>query len=138
MMTSSELRKDARESLKGKRGKAGGTYLAYLLVSFLIGLVSAFIPLIGPIISALITAGILYGCVTVLMRIRRKEEVKAFDCVDEGFSKLGKVICSNLWVSLKLLPWVLMIVVAIILNAMILSMGASEVAGQVMLADKYS
>ena len=98
MMKASDFRKEARESLKGHKGKAGGTFLVYLFISFLLSLVLSFIPLIGPIFLYLLIPGILYGCITVLMRIKRTEDVSAFDCVGEGFSKFWKVFCANLWI----------------------------------------
>lgn len=134
MMKSKELRKEARESLKGNVGKAGGTYLVYMvfafLLAFVIGLISIIMPpivnLILELLVSLIIAGILYGCITVLMRIKRKEDVSAFSCISEGFARFWKVFACSFWICVKLLPWILMYVAAIVLSSMALMSGATD------------
>ncbi len=134
MMKARELRKEARESLKGHRGKAGGTYLVYMafsfLMAFVLGFMSVFIPpiftLILELVIYLIIPEILYGCITVLMRIRRRENVSAFSCVGEGFSKFWKVFVCNFWICIKLLPWILMFVAAIVLSSMSIYSGVND------------
>lgn len=117
MMSSRELRKEARESLKGNKAKAGGTYLIYLLVTIGITFVTAFLPGIGSLISSVITAGLLYGCITVLMRIKRKQDVSAGACVGEGFAMCLKIFCCNLWIGLELLLWSLLFIISVVLTS---------------------
>ena len=114
MMKASDFRREARESLRGHKGKAGGTYLIYLIVSDGISFVVGIIPLLGSIIGGVITAGILYGCVTVLMRIKRNQEVSAAACLEEGFGNCIKILCCNFWISIELLLWTILFVIAML------------------------
>lgn len=118
MMSSRELKKEAKESLKGNKAKAGGTYLIYLLVTIGITFVTAFLQGIGSLISSIITAGLLYGCITVLMRIKRKQDVSAAACVGEGFEKCLKIFCCNLWVGLELLLWSILFIISIVVTSL--------------------
>lgn len=123
MMKAKELRKEARESLKGHKGKAGGTYLVYLLVtlilSFVLGFISVFVPdilkVVIEILLSLVITAIVYGCITVLMRIKRNENVSAFSCVYEGMKKFGKIIACGFWTCMKLLLWIILMVVGFVL-----------------------
>ena len=122
MMTSSELKKDALKNLKGHKAKAGGTFLVYfgfvLVISFVLGLMSVFVPFVSVLLQIamyVIMPAILYGCITVLMRIKRGEKASAFSCISEGFKKIGKVLAATIWGGIKLLLWILLMVVGVVL-----------------------
>lgn len=134
MMKARELKKEAKESLKGNMGKAIGTYVVYFLASFAITFALAFIPIIGTLAASIIVYGVLYGCVVVLMKIKRNQEVSAFDCLKEGFPKCIKVLCCNFWIVIKLLPWVLLYVIAVILSSISpFTTGVLAIVGAVLL-----
>ena len=112
MKSSEELKRDARESLRGNMGKAGGTYLVYMIATVGISFVLSWIPIVGTIAASLIAAGILYGCVAVLMKIKRNQEVSVLGCLEEGIKMFWKVFCCNLWVLLNVLLWSILFVIS--------------------------
>ena len=71
MMTSSELRLEARKSLTGKWGKAALFMLVYALITFAIGFVLNLIPTVGGLISFVIDLPISYGLIVSLIKIKR-------------------------------------------------------------------
>lgn len=76
MKNSKELKKEAKESLKGNYGKAAGMEMVFLVSTIIIILVTSFIPIIGFLISSILVVSLQYGCITVLMRMKRKEKKK--------------------------------------------------------------
>ena len=90
-MTSSELRANAREALKGKWGKAALLTLFYSLITFAIAFLLNLVPLIGPIVQLLINLPISFGFLVMFIKLRRDEEVNYTDFLSIGFSYFGKV-----------------------------------------------
>lgn len=95
-MPPSELRREAREVLKGKWGKAACITLAFLAVSMLVGFVQGFLGE-GTLLYNIIEIAFLvveiplsFGLLVVFMKLKRNEEVSAFDFFKEGFSRFGK------------------------------------------------
>lgn len=114
-MISSELRKSARESLKGKWGKAALITLVYAIITWLVTFILNFIPFIGGIISAVISLPISYGLLVTFMKLKRSEEVGYVDFLSLGFSNFGKVwgVLGNM--VLKLIIPIVLVLVFIIL-----------------------
>lgn len=114
-MTSSELRANARESLKGKWGKAALITLTYAIINWVIGFILAFIPLIGGILVSVISLPLSYGLLITFMKLKRNEEVSYLDFLNIGFSNFGKVwgIFGN--ILLKLIVPIILVVVFIML-----------------------
>lgn len=90
-MSSPELKASARQSLQGKWGKGALIILSYLGIILLINLVLGIIPVIGQIVNAVITIPISYGIMVSFIKLKRGEEVKYTDFLNEGLSKIGKV-----------------------------------------------
>lgn len=95
-MKLSEIRKDARDSLKEKWGKAACITLAYMLVSFVVTIVQK---LIGDenifynildFIYFIINIPLSFGLIVSFTKLSRGEDVKAFDLFKEGFYRFKK------------------------------------------------
>ena len=115
-MTSSQLKANARESLKGKWGKSALITLVNLIIIYIISFVLAFIPLVGPIASYIISLPLSYGLIVVFIKLKRGEEVSCVDFLNFGFSKFGKVwsVFGNMILKL-IVPAVLLVVSIIIM-----------------------
>jgi len=90
-MLVSELKANARKALEGKWGKGVLITLCYVAISVVISMVSALIPVIGPIIELIVSVPIAYGMGASFIKLKRGEDVKNTEFLDEGFSKFGKV-----------------------------------------------
>lgn len=95
-MPASEIRKDAREALRGKWGKAVCIILVYLALSFIVGLVKGLVGK-GNILYTIIDLAYLvisiplsFGLVISFMKLKRDEEVSCFDFFKDGFSRFAK------------------------------------------------
>jgi len=95
-MPPSELRKEARESLKGKWGKAVCILLAYFLFTFALGLVeglfegNSFIFLLIEFAVLAISMPLSFGLTISFIKLKRGEDVKAFGFLNEGFSRFSR------------------------------------------------
>lgn len=114
-MVASQLRANARESLKGKWGKAVLLTLCYVIIYFAIGLVLNLIPVIGSIASFVISLPISFGLLASFIKLKRDEEVKYTDFLNLGFSNFGKVwaVFGNMILKM-IVPVILVIVFAVI------------------------
>ena len=95
-MPASEIRKDAREALRGKWGKAVCIILAYMLFTFILSFIQGLFEG-NNIVFFLIEVAILvisiplsFGLVISFMKLKRDEEVSCFDFFKDGFSRFGK------------------------------------------------
>lgn len=129
MRKSKEIAQEVRKSLKGNLGNAGFAYFIYVVFMFLLPfgiaigeepfiaklaqdkpIISAVILLVIEIVVAIIGMAIFYGCLVVLIKLKRGEKVSAFSCIPEGLKKIHKVFAVNFWISLKLLVWIVVLV----------------------------
>lgn len=90
-MTSSQLRTNAREALKGKWGKAALITLVYLLITWVISWLLSFIPAIGSIISFVISLPLSYGLLVTFIKLKRGEEVTYTGFLTLGFSNFKRI-----------------------------------------------
>lgn len=95
-MPPSEIRKDAREALRGKWGKAICILLVYVAFSFIIGFVESLVGK-GTVLYTIIDLAYLvisiplsFGLVISFMKLKRDEEISCFDFFKDGFSRFGK------------------------------------------------
>ena len=95
-MPPSEIRKEAREALRGKWGKAICIILVYVAFSFIIGFVESLVGN-GTVLYTIIDLAYLvisiplsFGLVISFMKLKRDEEVSCFDFFKDGFSRFGK------------------------------------------------
>lgn len=114
-MTSSQLRANAREALKGKWGKAALITLIYVIVTFVIQFVLSFIPVFGSIALFVISMPLSYGLLVTFVKLKRSEEVSYTGFFNFGFSQFSKVwsVFGNM--VLKLIVPLILLVVSIML-----------------------
>lgn len=125
VLTASETRKQARESLKGKWGVVVLITLIFLGYSFLVGLLSA-IPFLGFLVSIaaiVIDIPIIYGFMMTMMKLKRGESVGYFDFFKDGFTNFKRAWCLTGRLLLKMIAPLILIIVAIII--MVVSIIAS-------------
>lgn len=116
VLTASETRKQARESLKGKWGTVVLITLIYLAYSFIVGLLSA-IPFLGTIVflaSIVIDVPIIYGFMMTMMKLKRGENVGYFDFFKDGFSNFKRSWCVTGRLILKMIVPIIIIIVAMV------------------------
>ena len=95
-MPTSEIRKEAREALKGRWGKGVCIVLAYLLISFIVGFVEGLAgegTLLYSIIDiayAIISIPLSFGFLISFVKLKRGEDVNAFGFLNDGFSRFGR------------------------------------------------
>ncbi len=134
-MVSSELRAEARTSLKGKWSKAALLTLCYGVIMFVIEWLLAFIPVVGPIVSLVISLPISFGILVTFMKLRRNEDVSYTDFLSTGFSNFGKVwsVFGNMVLKM-IVPIVLIIVFMVV---MVFGLGGS-ISSLAVLGNSYS
>ena len=116
VLTASETRKQARESLKGKWGTVVLITLIYLAYSFIVGLLSS-IPFLGTIIfiaSIVIDIPILYGFMMAMIKLKRGENVGYFDFFKDGFANFKRAWCVTGRMLLKMIAPIIVIIVALV------------------------
>lgn len=125
-MPASEIRKEAREALKGNWGKGACIILAYLAFCFVLGLIeelfqaNSFIYLLIEIAVLVMSAPLSFGLIIAFMKLKRGEEISAFGFLKEGFSRFKKSWGIYLQILKKLLlPMLCLIVLIILIAAMI-------------------
>lgn len=116
-LTASEVRRKAREALKGNWGKAALILLIYVAIIFVIGIFTA-IPLLGLLVSIgelVIMPPITYGLTMTFMKIKRGQEVGYVDFLKEGFENFSRSWCITGRLLLKMIVPIILYLVAIIL-----------------------
>lgn len=114
-MVASELRAKARESLQGKWGKAALLTLCYGLITFFINFVIGLIPIIGSLITFVISLPISFGILVSFIKLKRDEDVTYTDFLNNGFSNFGKIwgVFGNMVLKM-IIPIVLVVIFLII------------------------
>lgn len=131
MKTATDIRKDARESLTGKWGKGALIALVYAIFSIILNAIEKnfdeeLLGFIFNLLVAIIEVPISFGLVISFMKLKRGEEVGAFDFFKDGFSNFKRAWGIEWNTFLKMiLPLVLMVISII----MIAGSGASMMAG---------
>lgn len=125
-MTSSELRANARESLKGKWGKVALITLTYGIINWVISFILGLIPFIGGILVTIISLPLSFGFLVTFMKLKRNEEVTYTDFLNLGFSNFGKVwgVFGNIILKL-IIPIVLVVVFIMVMTFSGIGAGAS-------------
>lgn len=122
MITATDTRKMARESLSGKWGKAALIAFCYSLVEYAFSLLlnlTGNITILNIIFSIgilLISVPLSYGLVVSFMKLKRNEQVQVFDFVTIGFSSFSRAWKVSLSTLKKLiLPFILLTVIPTII-----------------------
>ena len=135
-MKAYEVRAQAREALKGKWGKGALIILAYLAFSFALGFIAGLFgedSLIYDLIeiaTTIIQVPLTFGLVYAFIKLKRNEEVKAFDFLSLGFSNFKKSWGISLRVALKMIvPFIVLVVSIMLITGAIVSATASSILG---------
>lgn len=128
-MVLSDIRKSAREALSGKWGKAILILLAYFLFTFALGFVAglvediALLSLIVEIATVVVSIPVSFGLIASFIKLKRGEEVKAFDFITYGFTNFAKgwKVAGNML--LKMWLPILLYIIATVVFAFAISFG---------------
>ncbi|MCR5696873.1 MAG: DUF975 family protein [Marinilabiliaceae bacterium] len=123
MKTRSELKDLAIASLKGKWGDAAVVTLIYMLICFALGIVNAFIPLLGYLIMILVLLVIGWGYQVIFLGLSRGGNASVGDLF-EGFSngQFGRIIGTMALMFLYVILWCLLLYIPGIIKALSYSM----------------
>lgn len=130
-MPPSEIRKEARESLTGKWGKAVRIILAYFIISFAMVFIkriaeecSSVTALVLELAYFIISVPMSFGLIISFIKLKRDEEVSDFGFLKDGFSRFGK--SWGIWahILLKLLLPILCLIFVIIVMVYLIVAGA--------------
>lgn len=112
-MVSSKFKKEAREKLTGKWGKAVCITLIYFALFFIINLLqertSGFANTVVTILNLLIEIPLGFGLVTCFVKLFNGEDVKVYDFLSFGFDQFGKSWGISLRIVLKLIFPIIML-----------------------------
>lgn len=122
MMSATDIRKDARVHLTGKWGKGALITLGYFVIEFIIGFIAGLfeensvMSSIISLIQLIISIPLSFGLIIAFMKLKRDEEVTAFDFLNLGFSNFKRswAIAGNMIIKL-IVPIVLIIISVIIM-----------------------
>lgn len=139
-MKSSDFRRQAREALTNNWGKGVAITAAYSLILIAVEILlslTSIIPLLNLLIAignVVISVPISYGLFSAFIKLKRKEEVKAFDFLKDGFSNFGKAWKITGHILLKLLiPIIIMIVLYFIIAYCVSALFISALITQTLL-----
>lgn len=102
MISRSELKMSAKESLRGRWGIS----IALMLIIFALPIVLNFIPLLGALIILIITPALTYLPQQAFLKVKRNENVEIGKIFSGILSNLGTYWGIAAITFLKLLPWV--------------------------------
>lgn len=133
-MPPSEIRKETREALRGKWGKAVCIVLAYMLISFIVGFVQGLIgekTVLYSIIDLaflIISVPLSFGLIISFIKLKRGDDVKAFGFLKDGLSRFSKSwgIAWHTFIKL-LLPIICIFLIAILMTLLIFFGNSSPV-----------
>lgn len=111
------LMAQARESLKGRWGLAVGMSVIYLLIMIAIQISIKFIPIVGWIVSILITGPMCIGLAIFALSISRKQDARLSQ-IFEGFDKFVVGLGAYLLMAVFVILWLLLLIVPGIIAAL--------------------
>ena len=127
MITATNIRKQARESLEGKWGKGILISFCYFVIQYMISLIDTILQDMGiisyifSIMQFIISVPLTYGLTISFMKLKRGEDVKAFDFLSLGFSAFERAWKVTWRTFVKLIfPIILMIIAMSILISIII------------------
>lgn len=132
-MNSSEIRREARKSLKGKWVKSVSIALVYLTFSFIIGFLQSFIDENSILFYAIDLAYLIiniplsFGLLITFMKLKRNENINTFTFFTEGLSRFGKSLGIWFHTFIRLL---LPVVCLVLVTSLTVSIGAVSIVTQ--------
>ena len=107
------LMAQARDSLRGNWGLAIGTTVVYWIIAVAVG----FVPIIGQLISFLITGPLMLGFCIFFLSLSRNQNA-ALSQLFEGFSRFGTAFCAYLLQTIFVFLWMLLLIIPGIIAAL--------------------
>lgn len=123
MMTATNTRKEARESLAGKWGKGALITLVYAIFTSIISYIeknfenNSTLSLIISIIVLIIDVPISFGFIISFIKLKRGEDVSAFSFFKDGFSNFKRAWGITLNTLVKMIVPIILIILAVIIFA---------------------
>ena len=120
MITATDTRKMARESLSGKWGKAALITFCYVLLEYAFSLLAnlteniTILNIIFSIGLLLISVPLSYGLVVSFMKLKRNEQVQVFDFATIGFSSFSRAWKVSLSMIKKLILPIILLIASIL------------------------
>lgn len=108
-MNSKKAKSLAKETLKGNWGRFAGITLLYGLVTVLL----SSIPYVGSFINLLLAPVLAFGFTKMFVDFKNGEEVGCFDFFTTGFKFFGKAWGVTVRVFLKMLPPIILTIIAV-------------------------
>ena len=116
-MTRAELKAAAKQQISGKIG----TFFLMLLIVFAISFACGFIPLIGSIVSFVITPAFTLSLCMFFLKLTKNETTSVSD-IFAGFNKTGRALWLNILIAVFTCLWSLLLIVPGIIKAYAYSM----------------
>lgn len=116
-MTRAELKAAAKEQIQGKKF----TFFLMLLIIFAISFLCAFIPVVGSIITFIITPAFSLSLCMFFLKLTKGEETSVGNVFD-GFDKTGRALWLSILISVFTFLWSLLLVIPGIIKAYAYSM----------------
>lgn len=121
-MEISKIKEEARKALTNKWGKGALIVLAYLAILFIIELIGGMfeekstINYLISIAKTIMVVPLSFGVTYSFIRLKRGEEVKAFDFINSGFSNFRRAWKISLRITLKMIVVITIMVVIFIVT----------------------
>ena len=116
-MTRAELKAAANEQIHGKIG----TFFLMGLIVFGVSLICSFIPLVGSLISLVVTPAFSLSLCMFFLKLTKGEETSVGDLF-AGFNKTGRALWLNILIAVFTFLWSLLLVIPGIIKAYAYSM----------------
>ena len=116
-MTRAELKAAAKEQIRGNKF----TFFLMILVIFAISFLCAFIPVVGSIITFIITPAFSLSICMFFLKLTKGEETSVKNVFD-GFDKTGRALWLNILIAVFTFLWSLLLVIPGIIKAYAYSM----------------
>ena len=114
-MTRAELKREAKNTLRGRWGTAIGMLLIYGFIVGAISFIGGFVPLVGSIAVVAVSVPLAFGFTGQMLKYSRKQDVGFFDFFTIGFNNFSKSWSIVGRTLLKLLPYVIIYAVCLII-----------------------
>ena len=141
-----EIRKEAREALRGKWGKGVSIVLAYLVIAFIIGFITgifeenSIISFVLAIVELIVSVPLSFGLAFAFLKLKRNEDVGAFEFIEMGISNFskswriaGRTILKLVLPIIAIIGALLAYIGLVVYSAMQLTLGGVESVGSIMI-----
>lgn len=144
MITATEIRKEARNHLKNKWGKGVLITFCYFIIEMIISIIVnktediSIVNLIIGIAQLLISVPISFGLIISFIKLKRDEDVGAFDFITSGFGSFKKSWAIYLRMVLKMIVPIILVIISIVIITASTFVGSKTFAKEAMRADELS